>query len=470
MSGISSRVVDSLLTGWRADSPAYLALADRMRLLVLDGRIPLGARVPAERALAARLGVSRTTISAAYAELRDAGYLASVRGSGSVAALPRRSPAAIDGSGVGMLDFSKAAMPASSELADAAVRAAERLPAYLGQSGFDPVGLPELRQAIADRYGARGLTTSADQVMVTIGAQSAIALIARVVLERGDTALVEAPSYPHAFDALRSAGGRLVAVNVSSEHGWDDDALEQAFRRTSPTLGYVMPDFHNPTGRVMPTEQRQRMLALAARVGTVMIADETMAELDIDSGELPSPLPAHGAAVAIGSFGKTVWGGVRIGWIRAESALIHRLVRARPATDLGTPILEQLIAIDLLSRYDDILASRRAALLAGRSHLEKAVAAAFPEWTVPHVTGGLTTWVGLGHPVSSQLTLAARTEGLLLASGPRFGIDGAFERFLRLPFCYSADETDAAVAALERAWRSLSRHPLGEQNFLADVV
>ena len=93
-----------------------------------------------------------------------------------------------------------------------------------------------------------------------------------------------------------------------------------------------------------------------------------------------------------------------------------------------------------------------------------------PEWTVPHVTGGLTTWVGLGHPLSSQLTLAARGEGLLLAAGPRFGVDGAFERYLRLPFCYSADETDAAIAALARAWTSLSRHPLAEQNYLAEVV
>ena len=93
-----------------------------------------------------------------------------------------------------------------------------------------------------------------------------------------------------------------------------------------------------------------------------------------------------------------------------------------------------------------------------------------PEWRVPHVTGGLTVWVNIGHPVSSQLTLAARNEGLLLASGPRFGIDGAFERFLRIPFSHSIEETDIAVASLARAWSMLPRHPLAEQNYLAEVV
>ncbi len=470
MSSISARILDLLLHEWRSSAPAYTALADRIRLLILDGRIPVGARLPAERDLAQRLGVSRTTVSASYAELREAGYLSSVRGSGSIARLPGRAPVPIHEPSAGFLDFSKAALPASPLLADAAVRAAQALPAYLADTGFDPIGLPRLRQAVADRYAARGLPTDAEQVMITIGAQHAIALLARVLLDRGDSALVESPSYPHAFDALRGAGARLVPVGVTSDEGWDDDALEQGLRRTSPALAYVMPDFHNPTGRVMSAELRERMLGLAALQGTTVIADETMAELGIDEPETMPPLASYGPAVSIGSLGKTVWGGVRIGWIRAEPKLIQKLVRARSAGDLGTPILEQLIAIELLGRYDDVLAGRREQLRLGRAYLERAVGEALPQWTVPHVNGGLTTWVNLGRPASSQLTLAARNEGLVLASGPRFGIDGAFERFLRLPFSYTPDETDRAVASLARAWGALSRHPLPEQNYLAAVV
>ena len=472
MATISARILASMLRGWRetSTSPAYLALADRIRLLILDGRIPLGTRIPAERDLAAHLGISRTTVSASYGELREAGYLDSLRGSGSVARLPHRAPIALDNASAGYLDFSKAALPAIPAIVEAARRAAAELPAHLGDSGFDPIGLSSLRAALADRYTARGLPTEPEQIMVTIGAQHAIALLARTLLNRGDSALVESPSYPHAYEALRLTGARLVPVSVTTEDGWDEAALEQAIQRTSPALGYLMPDFHNPTGQTMSVALREKLLAMASAQGTTIIGDETMAELSIDRVDDPLPLAAYGPAILIGSVGKTVWGGVRIGWIRAERQVIQKLVRARGAGDLGTPILEQLIVENLLEDFDAILAVRREQLRDGRDYLERVLAEAFPEWRVPHVDGGLTAWINLGSPVSSQLTLAARSEGLLLAAGPRFGIDGAFERFLRMPFGYSPEETDRAVAALGAAWGAIARGTLVEQGFLAEVV
>jgi len=476
VSTLSARALVALLAGWRDSTTgaAYLALADRIRLLILDGRISLGTRLAAERELAEALSISRTTVTAAYGELRESGYLSSVRGSGSIARLPGRAPVAIESHDSGYLDLSKATMPAIPLIADAAAKAAAQLPAYLGDSGFDAVGIPVLRQALADRYTQRGLPTDPEQIMVTVGAQHAIALIARTMLARGDRALVESPSYPHAFEALRLAGARLVPVSVTTEDGWDENQLEQAIRRTSPSLGYLMPDFHNPTGRTMSPELRERTLALAAEHGTVLVADETMAELSIDDVELPLPFAAYETdshtAILIGSVGKTLWGGLRIGWIRAERQVIQKLVRARSAGDLGTPALEQLVVTNLLADYDTILATRREQLRAGRDYLERELHHAFPDWSIPRVSGGLTAWINLGAPVSSQLTLAARSHGLLLAAGPRFGIDGAFERFIRIPFTHPTDETDRAISALSSAWASLARGPILDQNFLADVV
>ncbi|CAN5325266.1 PLP-dependent aminotransferase family protein [soil metagenome] len=460
MSSVSARVLATLLAGWRDAGVAYSALADRIRLLILDGRVSPGTRLPAERELAAQLGVSRTTVTAAYAELRDAGYLLSIRGSGSVAQLPHRTPAFSDPQPAEYLDFSKATMPAIPEVIPAAQLAAEQLPAYLGESGFDPFGLPVLREALAARFTARGLPTTVDQVMVTIGAQHAIALIARTILARGDRAIIENPTYPHALDALKAAGARIVPVSVTAEDGWDDAALEQAIQRTSPSLGYLMPDNHNPTGASMPIEQRERVLALAAAHGTTLIADETMGELYIDAPVDTHPFAAHGTAITVGSVGKTVWGGLRIGWIRADRSVIQRLVRARTSGDLGTPLLDQLIVANLLRDYDTILESRRAFLRTGRDRLVRLLGERLPEWHVPRVGGGLTVWANLGHPVSSQLSLAARNEGLIIAAGPRFGLDGAFERFIRVPFSYSADDTARGVDALARAWASVGRHPL----------
>ena len=477
---LSARALENLLGDWRGDGgSAYRALADRIRLLVLDGRIPVDTRLPAERDLAERLALSRTTVTAAYRELRDQRLLHSVRGSGSVARLPG-APAILPAPPTAdYIDFSKAAPPGLPWLADVARAAADDLPAELGGAGFDLVGTAALRSAIADRYTARGLPTHPEQVMVTIGAQHAIALLSRALIGRGDRALIEAPTYPHAYEALRAAGARLVTVPVEPHDGGADgfgavdevEGLTRAIRHSNPVAAYLMPDFQNPTGRSLGADARERILDAAARQGTVVIADETTAELDIDRGLDLAPLAAYGPAVMIGSVGKTVWGGIRVGWIRAERPLIRRLLAVRSPNDLGTPIMEQLMVTRLMDRMDDILELRREQLRAGRDRLESLLADAFPDWHVPHVDGGIVTWVGLGAPVSSQLALAARSQGLIIAAGPRFGIDGAFERFLRLPICYSAETTDAAVQALSRAWGALARTPVpADQGVLGAVV
>ncbi|MBN9605721.1 MAG: PLP-dependent aminotransferase family protein [Actinomycetales bacterium] len=465
MPTVSSRALAALLGGWRAGSaaPAYRALADRIRLLALDGRLSLGQRLPAERDLAAQLALSRTTVSAAYAELREAGYLESRRGSGSIVRLPHQpsgDDAPIAG---GLLDLGKAAPPALPAVADAAARAAAALPGFLGETGFDPLGLTVVRQAVADRYTARGLPTEADEIMITSGAQVALALLARTLLQRGDRVLVENPSYPHALEALRLAGARFVPIPITVDDGWDTGAIEQAFPRTSPALAYLQPDNQNPTARTMSAALRARVAELAAREGTVLVVDETIAELHLDGRPEPLPWPAaHGPAILLGSTGKTVWGGLRLGWIRADRDVIQRLALARFVTDLGTPVLEQLILRELLPQMDALLAARREYLRTTRDLLGRRLREKLPTWRVPRNEGGMTMWVGLGEPLSSALSLAARDRGVLLPPGPRFGVDGGqFERFLRIPYT-SAELIEPGVEALAAAWGDVLHGPLAE--------
>ncbi|WIE76196.1 PLP-dependent aminotransferase family protein [Curtobacterium sp. MCSS17_007] len=478
---LSARSAALLLADWRdgTDAPAYEALSDAIRVLVIDGRVPLGVRLPAERGLAEALGVSRTTVANAYARLREDGFVVSLRGSGSVVHLPRDlagrpDPERLGGVVAGdLLDLRKAALHAAPEVGEAVERAVRHVPAALAGIGYDTVGDPGLRAAIAARYTERGLPTDPSQVVVTIGAQHAIALLARVLVRRGDAVLVESPTYPHAHEAFREVGARLVGVPVDARTGWDAAALETTLRRTAPSVAYVMPELHNPTGATMAPGTRDLLLSVAAATGTVVVADETMGELRID-GEPAPPLaaadPSGASVVMVGSAAKVFWGGLRIGWIRAAPDLLQRLLLARPTGDLGTPVLDQLVARELVPRTAAVLEARRSFLRTGRDDVVAALRTRLPEWDVPSPAGGLTTWVGIGRPVSSALVLAARAEGVVLASGGVFGPDGGFERYLRVPFTMGAVDRTRLVDVLERSWARIGGEGAGTRGSLAAVV
>lgn len=204
-----------LLGEWRSSGPVYLALARALRLLVLDGRLPLRTRLPGERELAEALGVSRTTATAAYAALRDEGFLASRRGAGSWTRLPADAavPEHPRGGGEDVIDLSCAACAAPEGALGGAIAAATaELPRHLPGPGYDAAGLPVLREAIAAYLTARGVPTSAEQVLVTAGAQHAWTLLLRVLAGPGDRILTEHPTYPAALDAVRAIGARAVPV------------------------------------------------------------------------------------------------------------------------------------------------------------------------------------------------------------------------------------------------------------------
>ena len=448
MGSITAPRLAALLGTWQGSGPAYAELAERIRLLALDGRILDRTRLPAERELAAALSLSRTTVAGAYARLREIGCLESVRGSGSYVSLPAAPAVAAPDEG-GALDLTKAAMPAVSVVAECFARAGAEISALLGTSGYEPIGLPRLRVAVAEHFRRRGLPTEPEQVMVTSGVQHAIALLARLLVSPGDRALVEQPTYPHAMDTLLAARARLGAIQVSPA-GWDLEAAKASFA-AGPALAYVMPDFQNPTGASLPVEGRERLARLADRHGTVLVADETTGLLDLARGPLPPLAAFSSAAVTVGGLSKLAWGGLRVGWIRAPRALIARLAQVRTSLDLGTAVFEQLVAAELLDREDLLVAERRSRLRAGLAILTEALAEHFPEWHVPEPDGGMALWLDCSPWSSSRLVLAARAHGLALTAGPRFGLHGAFEHRLRLPFTSPPDELRAAVAALRAA-------------------
>lgn len=457
-----------------ASRPAYRALADALRRAVADGRVPVGARVPSERELTAALAVSRTTVSRAYDLLREGGYLVSRRGSGTVTTLPHGEPDRATGGlyfrevADGIIDLTCAATRAPAGILEAYERAMERLPAYLAGPGYLPVGVPELRDVIAQRYTARGLPTTADQVLVTSGSLAATGVAIRSVVRHGDRVVVENPSYPNTADALVGAGARLTALAVDPE-GWDLDEADSLLRRTRPRAAVLIPDFHNPTGALLDDGGRQRLAASLAAAGTVAVVDESVVEIDLSGGApLPRPFAAHApSTLLVGGASKSHWGGLRAGWLRVPAGSLREHVEARVVGDLGAPVLEQLVLLELLRERPTPAPEHLDALRTSRAALAAALHRALPDvrFTVPR--GGLSLWCALPDDLSATaLAGAAEDEGLVVAPGPRFAVHGGLDGRLRLPHALPPNTLEEAVrrlaAAAERVragTRSSSRTP-----------
>jgi DNA-binding transcriptional MocR family regulator len=210
----------------------------------------------------------------------------------------------------------------------------------------------------------------------------------------------------------------------------------------------------------MPPVVRRAVAEVAAVTGTTLVVDETTALLDIDRGWDDGPLARYASStgaevVTIGSLSKSVWGGLRLGWIRATARTTETLARRRPAFDLGTPRLEQLVAAEVLPDLPRLLAGRADQLRAGRDHLVGQLAERLPEWSVPTPSGGLSLWVGLDRPLSTSLAVLCQTRGVLVSAGPRFTVDGTHDRFVRLPYTEPLEELSRATAVLSETWGAL---------------
>lgn len=442
--------------------PLYVLLAARLRQLIDDGELPPGVLLPPDRALAAALAVGRTTVVAAYDLLRAEGRIARRQGSGTrVAGVPSDAPAEDAPVDPIFLDSLEArddhvllavcAAPGDPppQLADAFTAIAPELGRITDDIGYYPYGHPELRAALADRYTARGVPTAYEQILVTNGGQQALSLLGRALLSPGDQVLVEAPTYPGALEVFREEGAVLRGLPVGLE------GLEAAVRERRPALAYVIPTYQNPTGAVMSTLARQRV----ANVGIPVIEDEVPADLGFPGAERPVPMAAYGASViSIGSLSKSIWGGLRIGWIRAAPPLINRLARLRAVHDLGGNVPSQLAAVHLLPLLDGPDLPRT--LKARHDHLHGLLTAALPNWEIPTVTGGQCLWVRLPHGDGVSFAQTALRHGLAVLPGAGLDVTGAGDPYIRLHFRAHPTDLTEAVHRLARAW-SAYRPPAG---------
>jgi len=389
------------------DGPLHRQAYRALRAAILEQRLAAGAKLPATRALAGELGLSRNTVLAAYEQLVAEGYASARTGSGTrvCETLPAR-PARADGAarripdpprlsafgariaagiprGQASWSLPREPLPYDFRYGEPAYadlplatwsrllgRRARRL--SVRRLAYQPPGgAPELREALAGYLArARGVRASPEQVIVMRGSQQAIDLATRLLLDPGDAVVLEEPHYTGFTFCVTALGAKPVFVPVD-EDGLAVDALEDV---GAARLACVTPSHQFPAGSVLPLARRLALLDWARRRGAFVLEDDYDGEFRYTGRPLEclQALDEHGRVLYTGTASKLLFPALRIGWLIAPPALAPHFEDAKALADTGTATLEQLALADFIReghlerhvrRMRGRLAARRAALM-----------------------------------------------------------------------------------------------------------
>jgi len=460
--------------------PLYIQLRDQVRALVNTGDLRPGDRIPASRELAVQLGVHRTTVANAYAELESEGLISGHVGRGTFVlgetngknSHPMPHPPALNGNlrweslfadergdevlsrmcqaePRGVISF-VLARPATEFFPVEDLRNCSNVvwrkegPEILQFGSAD--GYPGLKQALISMLRGEGYKCADENLLITDGCQQALDLLCKAFLRPGDTVLIENPTYPGTLAVLAGARVRVLGAPVRTESGpgtipgVDVSAMEFVLMQNRVKMIILTPDFHNPTGTTMPVSERRRVLELAARFQVPVVEDHIYARLRARGERVPSlkQLDRSNLVIQIDSFSKIAFPGLRVGWMIAPANVIERLRLVRQATDLHTDQLAQAILAEYMRRglLNGHLERTRKAYSLRLAALEQALARHMPhgtKWTRPE--GGMCVWVELPPGFdASELLIHVRERGVLFSPGRYFYLQNPMPNALRLGF------------------------------------
>jgi GntR family transcriptional regulator/MocR family aminotransferase len=479
----------------QSETPLYQQIGTYLRQAILSGNLLADTRLPACRQLAHDLGVNRTTVENAYAELEADGLVFSRMGSGtyvlpqnpipsiqknSDAALPlwqqslqsnhilRKSDAVDD-----MLAAAGHPRPISfsSGISDArqfpseefrriiqTVMRRDQIAAfeYGERNGYTP-----LREGIAHILASQGLQAHPENILITAGSQQAIFLAAQVLLKPNDIVLVEDPTYSSALDLFRTLGFQIVGIPMDGQ-GMQVEKLEILLQQYHPKLIYTIPNFHNPTGTCLSSARRRQLIVLADRYNVPILEDDFVGDLRYEGHAQPSlkALDPGGQVIYVSTFSKMLMPGLRVGFIVADGPVYDSLLNFKRLSDLSTSTLIQraLDAYVTVGRYQAYLhrssqtfRKRRDAMLdAIDRHLPPSVSFDAPK-------GGLFIWLKLPEFISADDLLPfACKEGVSFAPGNLFFTDGMSGReWMRLNF--SAQPVEDIEEGIKRLGKAIRR-------------
>ena len=460
---VGTNALLNMVGDWSAGVGASLhgRLADSLRQAIETGVLSAGSVLPSERALARSFAVSRSTVTAALNQLKAEGILESRQGSGTVV-VGVSQPGAVGASVLpGILGSRRGIDLAASSPADArALPTVEvDLEALLRagpRHGYTPAGLPVLRGAVAERFTLDGLPTELDEILITNGAQHGLALAFTLLARPGDRVIVDDPTYPGMIDLLASRG--LVPIGLPRDRGGIDVVgLRRLVAENDVSIAYLQTSVHNPTGAAAKDWELRDLAKACDELKLTVLEDLVLADLRFD-GSRPASLASRvekADVLVIGSISKLGWGGLRIGWLRAPAAVAERLMLARLTDDLGSSIPSQVIAAGVLTKFDDVVASRQPTL-GDRSNLaQRLISDLLPDWKVQVPAGGLSLWIELPEPAGERLAQISVRHGVTVATGASACVDSDGASFIRLCFDRPEVQLREGIKRLAEAWATI---------------
>jgi DNA-binding transcriptional MocR family regulator len=459
------------------EGPVYQQIFDLLVDRIRSGAFPPGFRLPPTRELARQLAVHRNTLVRAYQALEDAGFVTSTVGRGTFVAqvppdapLPASQPARpglrwgeltsrlCEAEPLLRLDRLGARPPGDAINCMRMQPSADLLPDELLARCLDHVmrtqgaralgyvtreGLARLRSAIADDLARQGVPARADDLLVTTGSQQALDLVARALIDPGDTFLVEESTYPGAINILTAAGAVLKSVPGDAE-GPDMDALARLARPGVKGL-YLMPGCNNPTGTRISAARRAQLVDWSQRHGIPLIEDDYASDLHMTDAPAPPAMRAlDGDVIYLGTFSKKLIPALRIGFVLCPQALLPRLLPMKHTMDLGTSLLLQHALAEFLERgylrahLGRVVPEYRRRLIA----LEGALRLALPpgmSFTAP--SQGVVLWLPLPAGVSAEAVFEeAQRRGVMISPSSLSTAVARPSPGLRLTFCAEPEE------------------------------
>jgi GntR family transcriptional regulator/MocR family aminotransferase len=475
----------------RAGSFLQLQIRQMIVTAIEDGRLPLGVRMPSSRDLASLLKVSRNTIVIAYEQLVDQNFLVSRERSGYfVAGLPKQIGAPVDGPAIAEIDASRwagrfALRPSrfrnivkpldwqsypypfifgqfdpslfpTNDWRESA-RAAMSVPEINNWArdmidGDDPALIEQLQRQVLPR---RGIRARSDEIMMTIGAQHALFLIAKLFVQPGTQVGMEDPGYPDARNIFSMLTSSVMPLRIDGQGLLPDEAFQRC------NLAYVTASHQCPTAVTMSVERRMEILRIAKARDIVLIEDDYESELFPEGGEVPPlmSLDRDQSVLYVGSLSKALAPGLRLGYVVAPASVIRELRALRRLMLRHPPLNNQRVAALFigLGHYRSHLAKVARVLLERARLLDRLLPQFLPDCYWSRGAGSTNYWISCPPGTdTTRLAEAARTEGVVIEPGDVFSMDELATRHcFRLGF--TSIRTDRIEAGIERLGSVLAR-------------